>query len=175
MKCKKVRKMLPLFIGSELSSGKMSVVREHMKKCSSCRKEYERYVKSREVLTGWLQEVEMDWNESEWHDYVKHAVRPPRRAPTVFAPWPYKNIWAYAFMVVTAFVLTLFLILPIFRGSKSEEEFTLESFNAALESPSYSVGSFEKEPQDIVTMTIVSRETGTKIIWFFDKNFNLEE
>jgi hypothetical protein len=29
--------------------------------------------------------------------------------------------------------------------------------------------------QEVVSMTMVSKETGLKIVWFFNKNFNLEE
>jgi hypothetical protein len=31
------------------------------------------------------------------------------------------------------------------------------------------------EKQEVISMTIVSKETGLKIVWFFNKNFNLEE
>lgn len=170
MKCKKVKNMLPLFIGSDLSSRKMSLIRTHVERCSSCRMEYESYVKSRGVLNGWLQEKDMDWNETEWQNSVRRAVLPSARGRVSFAPWPFRNIWAYALMAAVAFVFSLFFILPVFRGNRAGMKFDY----AALES-SYSFGSFEKGKQDIVTMTIVSGETGTKIVWFFDKNFQLEE
>jgi hypothetical protein len=67
-------------------------------------------------------------------------------------------------MALVAFILSLVLIFPVFRGSQE-----------GMESSPYSFSSIEKGRQDIVTMTIVSKETGTKIVWFFDKNFQLEE
>jgi len=164
MNCKKVKKKLPLFIGSDLSPEWMLKLSDHLESCSRCRREYEKYVKSREVLTEWLQEVGPVWNEFEWINTVKKAVRPEIRNRAVFAPWPFKKIWAYAFMALAAFVLSLVFIFPVLRRSKEGMEF----------SP-YFFGSFEKGKQDIVTMTIVSKETGTKIVWFFDKNFQMEE
>ncbi|MBN2244748.1 MAG: zf-HC2 domain-containing protein, partial [Candidatus Aminicenantes bacterium] len=104
MKCKRIRKMLPLFIGSDLSSRKMSLIRSHLERCRSCRMEYERYVKSKEVLTGWMQEKEAEWNECEWRDSISRSVPPSHRDRTALAPWPFKKIWAYAFMVLAAFV-----------------------------------------------------------------------
>lgn len=164
MKCKRVKKKLPLFIGSDLSPRWMLKLGGHLERCSCCRREYERYVKSKEVLTGWMQENGAEWNESEWINIVKQAARPDIRDRALFTPWPFKNIWAYVFMALAALVLSLVLIFPVFRGSKEGLEF----------SP-YSINSFEKGKQDVVTMTIVSKETGTKIVWFFDKNFQLEE
>jgi hypothetical protein len=32
----------------------------------------------------------------------------------------------------------------------------------------------QESQQEIITMTLVSHETGLKIVWFFNKNFNLE-
>lgn len=164
MKCKRVKKKLPLFIGSDLSSRWMLKVGDHLKRCSRCRSEYERYVKSQKVLTGWLQEFDTEWNDSEWRDSISRSARPSLRDRRAIAPWPFKNIWAYAFMALAAFILSLVLIFPVFRGSKE-----------VMELSPYSFSSFERGKQDIVTMTIVSKETGTKIVWFFDKNFQLEE
>lgn len=170
MKCKKVKNMLPLFIGSDLSSRKMALIKAHMEGCGVCLRDYERYAKSREVLTGWMKENEVDWNESDWINSVGRVVRLSTRNRESFAPWPFRNIWAYALMMAVASILSLFLILPVFRGSRAGMEFDY----AALESSS-SFDSFGKGRQEKITMTIVSRETGTKIVWFFDRNFQLEE
>jgi hypothetical protein len=29
----------------------------------------------------------------------------------------------------------------------------------------------EQKPQDVVSVTLISKDTGFKVIWFFDKNF----
>jgi hypothetical protein len=35
-------------------------------------------------------------------------------------------------------------------------------------------GVFQESPQEVVKMTIILPESGEKIIWIFDKNFDLE-
>lgn len=171
MRCKKAKNMLPLFIGSDLSSRKMSLIRSHLEKCSRCRTEYESYVKSKEVLTGWMEENRTVWDEPEWRNSVNRAVSASLRDQKAFAPWPFRNAWAYALMAATAFILTLFLVLPVFRNSQAD----MESDYAVSGSSAYSLGSFGQRKQDVITMTLVSRETGTKIVWFLDRNFQLEE
>ena len=156
--------MLPLFIGSDLSSKNMSLIREHMEGCKRCRLELDSYIKSRELMLDWINRAEAEWNESQWIKSVEKVVRPAHWDRTTLAPWPFKKIWAYAFMVLAAFVFSMMLILPVFRESEG-----------GMESTPYSISSYEKGKQDVITMTIVSKETGTKIVWFFDKNFQLEE
>jgi hypothetical protein len=41
--------------------------------------------------------------------------------------------------------------------------------------PSQAPGSAEPDSQDVVAVTLVSRDTGLKVQWFFNRNFNLKE
>jgi hypothetical protein len=60
-------------------------------------------------------------------------------------------------MAVCAVVLTLFVVRPSFieEGTGSGEGMLAQ--------------------QEVISMTMVSQETGLKIVWFFNKNFELKE
>ena len=93
----------------------------------------------------------------------KHEVSP-------LVPWPFKKAWAYALMAVLAVALTLlFVIRPSIiqkqRGLESEKVTQAQLFRSFRDKPD----------QDVISMTMVSKETGLKIVWFFNKNFELED
>ena len=86
-------------------------------------------------------------------------------------PWPFKKVWAYSLIGVLAVALTLlFIIRPSIIQKKmglGSEKFTEEQTQLFRSSP-------EEFKQEVVSMTIVSQETGLKIVWFLNKNFELE-
>jgi hypothetical protein len=84
----------------------------------------------------------------------------PRRR-TALVPWPFPKSWAYAFMAGAMLLLTLLVVRPPL----------VKQVGLA---PEY-IDTVEMEEQEVVSMTMVSKETGLKIVWFFNKNFNLEE
>jgi hypothetical protein len=73
-------------------------------------------------------------------------------------------------MAVFAFLLSLFVVRPFFIKQKAEPgsrmiaELRQEPERAKK----------EESQQDVITMTLVSHETGLRIVWFFNKNFDLE-
>jgi len=65
-------------------------------------------------------------------------------------------------MTVISIVISIFWLGPsLFR-----ERPVLQSDAAVIK---------QTLPQEVVEMTLVSRETGLKVKWFLNKNFNLEE
>ena len=157
MNCKKILRLLPLMMGPEIPHSKVVAVDAHLEKCPECRREYDAYVLSLEKTKEWLIEDSKDWEDREWRAVLQGVKKEKSPKVSPLAPWPFKKTWAYALMAVCVVVLTLFVVSPSFF-----EEGT---------------GAGEKMPaqQEVIPMTIVSQETGLKIVWFFNKNFELKE
>jgi hypothetical protein len=77
-----------------------------------------------------------------------------------FAPWPFKKGWAFAFMAAVMVVVVFFVTRPLYVGVE--------------DIPGQAVLSKHQE-QKVVSMTMVSKDTGLKVVWILNKNFNLEE
>lgn len=171
MKCKKIRSRLPLMVGSDLSASKVEAVRSHLIKCPACQQEYDAYALSLEKTKEWLEKDRQDWEEREWQQMVQVAVQQKRPAISPLAPWPFRKAWAYALMgVLSAALVFLFVIKPFnFREGILPDSELLSRTQARL-----SGGAFQESPQEVVKMTMILPETGQKIIWIFDKNFELE-
>jgi hypothetical protein len=161
MKCQKIKRSLPLLAGSELPETQISSVKAHLEGCLQCQREYEKY----EFLVGqtrkWLAEDKVGWEEQEWRETVQSVVNQGSRKRTSLVPWPLPRAWAYALMVGVILLLTTLVVRPPFV---KQIGLTPRYVNVA-----------GAEKQEVVSMTMVSKETGLKIVWFFNKNFNLEE
>jgi hypothetical protein len=72
-------------------------------------------------------------------------------------------------MAVFAFLLSLFVVRPFFIKQKAEPG---SRMIAELRQEPEKMR--KKSQQDVISMTLISHETGLKIVWFFNKNFNLE-
>jgi hypothetical protein len=144
-------------MGPEIPHSKVLAVNAHLEKCPECRREYDAYVKSLEKTKEWLKEDSKDWEDWEWQAALQGVKKEnvPKASPLV--PWPFKKTWAYSLMAVCAVVLTLLVVRPSFI-----EEGT-------------GPGERTLAQQEVISMTMVSQETGLKIVWFFNKNFKLEE
>lgn len=172
MNCKKVQRWLPLMTGSDLCASKAQAVQAHLAECPECQREYEAFILSLEKMKEWLETDRKDWDEIEWQQAVQKAVREKESAPSPLAPWPFKKGWAYAMMGVLAVALTVILVI---RPIHVEEGTALDSEIFARTQAQLFVNAFEESQQEVVRMTMVLPETGQKIIWFFDKNFELED
>ncbi len=170
MKCQKVRRLLPLLAGSELPESQIPSVRSHLNRCSLCREEYEKYTFLVDETRKWLAEEKIEWEEREWQLTVKSAVDRglPKRASLV--PWPFPRAWAYAFMVGVMLLLTTLVVRPPFFKRLG---LTPRYVDVAGMEEREASGKWEK--QEVVSMTMVSQESGLKIVWFLNKNFDLEE
>lgn len=161
MKCVKIRRLLPLLAGAELPESQAPQVEGHLRRCQECRKEYEKYVFLVGQTRKWLAEERMKWDEQEWRRAVQTVLNRETKKKAPLVPWPFPKAWAYALMAGVMLLLTVLLVLPPL----------VEKSGLA---PGYRDVT-EVEKQEVVSMTMVSKETGLKIVWFLNKNFDLEE
>lgn len=169
MNCRKVRRLLPLMAGSEISQSKISAIKAHLQLCPECRAEYDSFIISLEKTKEWLARERIGWEEREWQTSVQKATEQRESRVSSLAPWPFNKAWAFAMMAFFAFLLTLFIIRPSFIKQKIEPESRIMA--ELRQEPERLKQEFQ---QDIITMTLVSHETGLRIVWFFNKNFELE-
>lgn len=161
MKCQMIKRLLPLLAGSELPETQISSVRAHLEGCLQCQREYEKYTFLVDKTRKWLAEDLVEWEEQEWRETVQSVVNQGSRKRTSLVPWPFPRAWAYTLMAGVMLVLTILIVRPSFV-----KQIGL--------TPRY-VNVVGAEKQEVISMTMVSKETGLKIVWFFNKNFNLEE
>ncbi len=170
MKCKRVQRLIPLIAGDEISGSKASMIRSHLHRCPYCRGEYEKYVLLVQRTRRWLAEDRLSWEEGEWQQTLKKIMSEKETRRPSIVPWPFPKGWAFALMAGVVLLITAFIVRPPFVekiGLKPRyaDEARMEVLKAKEES----------EPQEVVSMTMVSKETGLKIVWIFNKNFDLEE
>ena len=161
MKCKKMRRLLPLLAGSELPESQIPSVQAHLEECSRCQEEYGKYTFFVGQTREWLKEAKIEWDEQEWQQTVRSVVNQVPQRKTALLPWPFPKVWAYALMAGVMLLLTTLVVRPPFV---KQIGLTPKYMDVA-----------EMEEQEVVSMTMVSKETGLKIVWFFNKNFSLEE
>jgi adenosyl cobinamide kinase/adenosyl cobinamide phosphate guanylyltransferase len=155
--------------GSEISQSKISAIKAHLQLCPQCRHEYDSFIISLEKTKEWLAKERIAWEEKEWHKAVQKATEQRESRVSSLVPWPFKKAWAYAMMAAFIFVLCLFVVRPSFIKQKKEPE---SRMIAELRQEAERMK--QESQQEIITMTLVSHETGLKIVWFFNKNFELE-
>jgi anti-sigma factor RsiW len=169
--CKKIREYLPLYIEVDLSPKKEEAVRVHLDTCGECQKEYEVYVRSVKTAREWLSESAVAWGEGEWKRTVQNVTAEKSKSLPGFTPWPFKKGWALAVMAAVMVVVVFFVTRPLYL---SDEDFPGQAV-LSKRHPQHEAGALFKSPQDVVSMTIVSKDTGLKVVWILNKNFNLEE
>lgn len=167
MTCRKVRKLMPLFAGDDLGPRRTRAVRSHVDACPACRRELEELREAlARIKAAAKEEAVPDWSESEWKALMVRATgempgsRKEERSVNTRVAWPR---WAAA---SAAGVLVGFVILSVlFRGPVPGP--------ARTESPDVpSALTDAGRAQDVVSLTMVSPETGLQIVWFLDKNFD---
>ena len=170
MNCKKVLRLLPLMIGSDLSRSRISSIRSHIDSCPGCRQEYEFYRLSMKKTKEWLSEDQENWDETDWKNVIQSVIKETSPKASHHALWPKQKRWAYT-LVATAGV---FLILVVLNISFLKRTFFPETKKVSSEQIQVAQ-SIEGEAQKKTTsMTFISQETGLKIKWFFVQDFNLE-
>jgi len=169
--CKKVRRLLPLMAGSEIPKYKILALKTHLEECPKCRQEYDSYNLSLEKTKEWLAKDRKDWEDNEWKQALRRAIKDKKPEVSPPVSWPFKKVWAYSFIGMLVVALTLlFIIRPSITQKNmglGSEKFTQEQAQLFRRSP-------EESEQEVVSMTLVSKETGLKIVWFLNKNFELE-
>jgi predicted anti-sigma-YlaC factor YlaD len=170
MKCHKIQRLLPLLAGSELPERDIPDVKSHLERCPRCQAEYEAFVRLVLETRKWLEEERLECEEKEWQKTVQAALREGSSRRKHLELWPFWKGWAFAFMAGVMLLVTTLVIRPPFV--KHIGLMPRYPDAAGMEVLSGSGGQIE---QEMVSMTMVSKETGLQIVWIFNKNFDLEE
>jgi len=199
MNCGRTRRLLPLFAGGDVPGRKARHVRKHLETCAECRRELEEYRKARSVVADAVRGTPVgDWTPGEWRA-VMNRIADEKRAPrgksvsTAGAPK-----WAPAFasaatLIVVVAVSLLLKDSPIKTAGTQPGLSAGERASLARESgegllgvaapgmanqPSASrrggptAAAPDSSKQDVLTMTLVSPDTGLQVVWVFNRNFD---
>jgi hypothetical protein len=151
MTCAKVKKSLPLLAGNDLPPRKVRRLLAHIDGCPLCRKELEEYRAALGRVKAAAREERVgDWSDPEWKSLLARITAErmeKRRSVPGFRPR-----WAMASGV--AGVILLAVLTLVFRNSIFRPE-----------------GTAPAPGPDVVSVTMVSQETGLQVVWFFNKNF----
>jgi len=160
---------MPLAAGGDLGPRRARAFRAHLGACPGCRNEFE----SLRAALGAFRAAAVGegapaWTEGEWKALMARATaggREEREAKDGAgrpAVWPR---WAAASALG---LLMGFVVLSVlFRTPGPGPERT--TANATLAGQ-----AAEPKEQDVVSVTMVSQETGLQVVWFFDKTFDYE-
>ncbi|MBE3125696.1 MAG: zf-HC2 domain-containing protein [Acidobacteria bacterium] len=151
MTCRKAKKLIPLYAGDDLRPRLMTAVRAHVDACPSCRKELGEYEQALTRLKEAAKaESVPDWSEGEWRALAARfkPAAPEKQKPAFLA----RPRWAAA-SVLGAFLGLAVLSLVFKDGNLGPR------------------GTSPADEPSVVSLTLVSQETGLQVVWFLDKNF----
>ncbi len=168
MTCRKMRQLMPLAAGDDLRPRRARAFRAHIAACPACREELQAHRAALAALrTAADGENAPDWTEAEWRVLMARAAgqagpgrageEPPAR-PAIRARWAAASA---AGALVGLAALALLLRGPI-PGPSGRTAAGVQAGGTVL-----AAGG-----QDVLSMTMVSQETGLQIVWFFDKDFD---
>jgi anti-sigma factor RsiW len=169
MTCRRIKKYLPLLAGGELAQKKALKVTAHLESCSGCRQEAEEIKAALDAAKGMARiEAVRDWTDSEWRQMLRSvtAAGIERRHRAVGLVRKPAFAFGLALLIFAAGGLWLYKKLP---GRPDGRDALQARTQTAAQRPGESAG------QEVLSMTIVSQETGLKIVWFFNKNFEWKE
>jgi predicted anti-sigma-YlaC factor YlaD len=162
MTCRKVRSLIPLAAGDDLRPRRVRAVRAHIEACPACRAEFEDFqLALARIKTAAKAEGMPDWSEGEWQALMARGPalaqgsaeeKKDLRAPLM---WPR---WAAA-SAVGAFI-GLVVLSVLFKAPVHDLKRTATRQVAQAAGP------------DVVSLTMVSQETGLQVVWFLDKKFD---
>jgi hypothetical protein len=151
MTCAKVKKSLPLLAGDDLPPRRARGLLAHINGCPLCRKELDGYRAAvGRVKAAAREDRAADWTDPEWRGLLARitAEKAGKRSPA----YGFRPRWAMASglaAVILLAVLTLVFRNSIFRPGET----------APTPGP------------EVVSVTMVSQETGLQVVWFLNKNF----
>lgn len=170
MTCSKAKKLMALYAGGDLSERRTRAAGAHLDSCPACRKELEGYRRAlARVKAAAGAEIAPDWSEGEWRALMARVMGDATKRKKALAG-RVKSVprarWAAASGAAAALVLAAVMLLQNgsgFRpGSVATAPGAAEPMAGVLGDPS---------AQDVVSVTLVSQETGLQVVWFFNRNF----
>lgn len=154
MTCRGVRRRLPLYAGGDLSPRRAAKMASHIESCPVCRRELIALRRGRRSALAFQKATRLSWDESAWDRAVRTAAAGGISRPRRFFLRPSPGL------VLTA-LAALALVVVLFRSGTGP----------AVSNPE---AASEKAP-DVLAVTFVSRDSGLKVKWFFNRKFDLEE
>lgn len=170
MTCSKAKKLMALYAGGDLSERRTRAVGAHLDSCPACRRELEGYRRALEqVKAAAGAEIAPDWSEGAWRAVMARVMGEATERRKELAG-RFKSVprarWAAAAGAAGALALAAVMLLQNgsgFRpGSMATAPGAGEPRTGVPGSPS---------AQDVVSVNLVSQETGLQVVWFFNKNF----
>lgn len=151
MTCPKARLLMPLAAGDDLGPRRARAFRAHVEACPACRKELEALRAALGAFrTAAREEGVPGWTEGEWKALMVRATGQGRALPGRLPRW--------AAAAAMGALLGLVVLSVLFRTPGTMPERTTAA----------------SREQDVVSVTMVSQETGLQVVWFFDKTFDYE-
>lgn len=174
MRCRKIIKQLPLLAGEEFPPEKAREIHAHLDDCLRCRKEYEAYRHAVKTARAWMASERRDLPEEDWHRMIQQAVQEASvhetRPIAPLVPWPFSRAWAVVLMAFIVLAGALMVIRPsLLQDIRHTAQAVLRL--QEREEPGMPVLG----EQDVIAMTLVSKEAGVEIKWIFNKHFDLRE
>lgn len=168
MTCRKARKLMPLAAGNDLGPRRARALSAHIEACPACRKELEGFRSALIAFrTAAKEEGAPDWTEGEWKALIVRATAGGRALPDGKSGNDTGVLWPrWAAASALGALLGVVALSMLFRGpgpERTRADARLDVMEAAA-----------PKAQDVVSMTMVSQETGLQIVWFFDKKFDYE-
>ena len=157
MNCARVRKLLPLHAGGDLPPRRAARLQAHLDGCVDCRHELESFRTARaRVRAAAAEDPVPGWSEAEWKALMVRATagRIGRRRSALAV----RPRWALAAGTVgVALLAVALLITGVFK---------------TVPAPAPELASAAR--QDVVSVTLVSPDTGFQVVWVFNRNFDLK-
>jgi hypothetical protein len=198
MNCGRTRRLLPLFSGGDLPERKTRRVRKHLEACADCRREFEAYRTALRVVADAVRGAPAgDWTPGEWRAVMDRVAKEKPEPRVRFEPaMTPKWIPAFASGAAILVVVAIGLLLkdapvkpagtrpgpvlgertspPNERGEGSSR-FTAPEMASQPSAPKTggpTAAAPDSSKQDVLTMTLVSPDTGLQVVWVFNRNFD---
>ncbi len=173
MNCHETKNSRLLFLEGELPAGRARRLKKHLESCPACRTELEELESTLAGLRIVAREEEQDWTEPEWQALLARATAEPvRPRGPVFRGSP-RMAWAFGIFFFILIALAVVFFKPVFKDIASP--LVSERVSTSPAGPSLAGMAEEALSQNRLSVTLVSNESGLKVYWYFNKNFDWEE
>jgi predicted anti-sigma-YlaC factor YlaD len=166
MTCRKAKDLIPLYAGGDLRPRLAARVRAHVDSCPSCREESREYQTAlARVKAAAKAEGGPDWSEADWRALMARVAdegRPAseaaggRRGPVLLPRWAAASVLGAA--------IGLAVLITLVKDGRIGER--------PGPSAAGPVAAGADRKQDVISVTMVSPESGLQVVWFLDKDFD---